>query len=249
MKVLLITAGSRGDVEPFIALARAIAARGDEVRVAAPDRSGAVADDVDLVSLGADFSAVIESNGVSPITAMRSYRTTVLPLMRGVLIGAVNAALDFRPDVIVAHPKILSAPVIAEALDIPFVLAELVPAMTPTDEFPAAGTVARSLGPLNRLTYLGAAAASSLFRGPLNEARRALGLRPDQPGRPPAATLIPISPELLRRPRDWPRARASHRALVADGRIRGTRSDGRRVHRWWAVHLRRVRLDGSGRRS
>lgn len=204
MKVMLLTAGSRGDVEPFIALAAAVTARGDQVQVAAPEHSGVAADGVDLVSLGVDYSAVIESQGVSPIAAMRSYRTTVQPLMRGVIMGAVETALAFRPDVIVAHPRILSAPLIAEALDIPFVLAELVPTMTPTREFPAVGTVSRNLGPLNWLTYLSASAASSLFRGPLKEARRALGLRNDQLAGSPAATLIPVSPELLHRPHDWP---------------------------------------------
>ena len=34
---MLLTAGTRGDVEPFVALARYAAARGHEVRLAVPD--------------------------------------------------------------------------------------------------------------------------------------------------------------------------------------------------------------------
>lgn len=204
MRMLLITAGSRGDVEPFLALARAATAAGHMVRVAAPDRSGATVDGVDVTSLGVDFTAMIESQGVSAGAALRSYRTTVQPIMRAVIVGAARAALDFRPDVVVAHPKILSAPLIAKALQIPHVLVEMVSAVTPTRAFPAAGTVTSSLGPLNRLTYLAASSAASMFAGALDEAARLLGTRRTSPLPPPAATLLPISPALLERPQDWP---------------------------------------------
>ncbi len=204
MRLLLLTAGSRGDVEPFAALAAAAAAAGHRVRLAAPEHSGADVDDVDTVGLGADFSAVIADQGVSVLAAARSYRTTVRPLMRRVITGAVDAALAFEPDIIAAHPKVLSAPLIAQALSIPHVLVELTPSVTPTRDFPAAGTVATSLGPLNRLTYRAATAASAMFREPLDEAARMLGMRAGRPTPPPAATLVPISPALLPRPQDWP---------------------------------------------
>ncbi|MDR5700919.1 glycosyltransferase [Agromyces aerolatus] len=202
--MLLITAGSRGDVEPFIALARAADAAGHEVRVAAPDRSGVAADGVDLVSLGIDYSAMIEDQGVSIGAAFRSYRTVVKPIMRGVIVGAARAALAFEPDIVVAHPKVLSAPLIAVSLGIPHVLVEMVPAVTPTRAFPAAGTVTADLGPLNRFTYFAASAASSMFGAALDEAAHLLGVRRNRRMPPPAATLLPISPALLERPDDWP---------------------------------------------
>ncbi|GAA1779065.1 glycosyltransferase [Agromyces lapidis] len=201
--MLIITAGSRGDVEPFVALARRATASGHTVRVAAPDRSGVDATGVDLQSLGVDFTAVIESQGVSPLAAMRNLREVVRPVMRGVIVNAAHMAREFRPEVIVWHPKVLSAPLIADALGVPHVLVETVPAMTPTRAFPAAGTVTRSLGPLNPLTYRAAAAAGAMFRGEVDEAAEVMGVRRPRHSSAPAATLLPISPAILPRPSDW----------------------------------------------
>ncbi|WP_400994735.1 glycosyltransferase [Agromyces sp. GXQ0307] len=204
MKLLLVTAGSRGDVEPFAALARRAAANGHEVRLAVPDNSGADLTGLDVRSLEADFSALIESQGVSPLAAMRNLREVVRPVMRGVIVNAAHAALEFRPDVIAWHPKVLSAPVAADALGIPHVLVELVPAMTPTREFPAAGTVTRDFGPFNRLTYRAASAAAGMFRREVDEAADVMGVGHPHPASAPAATLLPISPAILPRPADWP---------------------------------------------
>mgnify|MGYP000112019775 CR=1 FL=1 len=204
MKLLLVTAGSRGDVEPFATLARRAAAAGHEVRLALPDRSGVDTTGIDVRSLEADFSALIESQGVSPLAAMRNLRDVVRPVMRAVIVNTAHAALEFRPDVIAWHPKVLSAPLVADALGIPHVVVELVPVMTPTREFPAAGTVTRSLGPLNRLTYRAAAAAGGMFRREVDEAADVMGAPRARRSSTPAASLLPISPAILPRPADWP---------------------------------------------
>lgn len=203
MRILLVTAGSRGDVEPFAALARRAAASAHEVRLAVPDRSGVDLTGLDVRSLGVDFSAMIESQGVSPLAAMRNLREVVRPVMRGVIVNAAHAAREFRPDVIVSHPKVLSAPLIADALGVPHVLVEMVPAVTPTREFPAAGTVTRSLGPLNRLTYKAGSAAGAMFRGEVDEAASVMGVARPRRSSAPDATLLPISPAILERPADW----------------------------------------------
>ena len=105
---------------------------------------------------------------------------------------------------LVHHPKVLSAPVAAAHLGVPHVLVEIVPVVTPTREFPAAGVTTRDLGPLNPLTYRAAAGASSLFAGVLREQRARLGLPTRGPLPSPAMTLVPVSPTLLPRPHDWP---------------------------------------------
>jgi len=203
MRILLITAGSRGDVEPFAALARRASTDGHTVRLVAPDNSGADLGGVDAVSMGVDFSRLIEDQGVSPLAAMRSFRTTVRPVMRGVIVESARQALCYRLDVLVTHPKVLSAPLVAEALGIPHVLVELVPVMTPTRTFPAAGTTTRSLGPLNRLTYRAAGASAAMFRSDLDEVAKLTGVSARRTASP-AATLMPISPAILDRPADWP---------------------------------------------
>ncbi|MHA7208380.1 glycosyltransferase [Arthrobacter sp. MDT1-65] len=203
MRILLVTAGSRGDVEPFAVLARRAQGAGHSVRLVLPDNSGVDVDDLDVVSLAVDYSRFIGQQGVSLAAILRSYRSVVRPAMREVLVRSARAALEYVPDVLVAHPKILSAPLIAAGLGIPFVWVELVPVMTPTAEFPAAGTVTRDLGRFNRLTYRAAAGGAAMFRQDLKDVARLVGGQGS--ARPPAsATLMPISPAILRRPADWP---------------------------------------------
>jgi sterol 3beta-glucosyltransferase len=203
MRILLVTAGSRGDVEPFLAFARHATAAGHSARVVIPDNSGADASDLDAVSLGVDYSALIEQQGVSARAALRSLRTVVRPIMRSVILNSVRIALEWRPDVIVYHPKILSAPLAADYLGIPHVVVEIVPVLSPTSQFAAAGTTTANLGPLNRLTYRAAAASAVMFRDELAEARALLGCPARSRTSPPTASLIPISPALLPRPHDW----------------------------------------------
>jgi sterol 3beta-glucosyltransferase len=141
---------------------------------------------------------------VSPWRALRNYRSVVAPLLAAMLRSAARAALDHRPDVVVHHPKVLSAPLAAARLDVPHVLVEIVPTLTPTREFPAAGVATRDLGPLNPWTYAAIRAASAVVTGPLREIRAELGLprRGAVPG--PVRSLVPVSPALLPRPADWP---------------------------------------------
>ena len=205
MRALLVTAGSRGDIEPFLALARRLRRQGHDAVVALPDASGADASDLETLSLGADFTEVIRTQGVSPIAAMRSLRTVIRPLMRAVLVGAARAVHEVGPDVVVSHPKVLSAAMAADTLGIPHVVAELVPAMTPTREFPAAGTVSVDLGPLNRLTYAATAAGERMFSAELDAAAAELGLsRRPRHHSAAAAHLVPVSAGILSRPHDWP---------------------------------------------
>ncbi|WP_299039760.1 glycosyltransferase [uncultured Pseudokineococcus sp.] len=206
MRVLLLTAGSRGDVVPFLALARRARAEGHEVRLAVTREfvAEARAGGVEVAVLDGDFAELVRRQGVSPWAALRSYRSTVAPMLAAVLSSAVDAALDFRPDVLVHHPKVLSAPLAAAHLGVPHVLVEIVPTLTPTREFPAAGLGGRDLGPLNPLTHRVVGAASSVAAGALRDVRARLGLPARGPLPPPVTTLVPVSPVLLPQPQDWP---------------------------------------------
>jgi sterol 3beta-glucosyltransferase len=203
MRIFLLTAGSRGDVEPFAALAEQALAAGHQVRLVAPENSGVQMGGLDVVSMGVDYTRMIQQQGVSVAAALRNYRSVVRPVMRGVIVGSARAALEYEPDLIVYHPKVLSAPLVADALGVPHVAVETVPSLTPTRAFPAPGTVPRGLGPLNRLTYRGAAVASVMFRSELDEVRAMLGVG-TRTSSAPTVTLMPISPAILSRPPDWP---------------------------------------------
>lgn len=205
MKILLATLGSRGDVEPFLWLARATEEGGHQVRVAVPDDADVDLADLDAVSLGVSFTDLSDSLRVKGESALRSFRERIRPAMSRALATAVNVALQWQPDVIVAHPKLLTVPVVAERLGIPYLLVELTPTLTPTREFPAAGIAHRSLGPIgNRLSYRVVGLAGSMFRTDVDAARDRLGMRRRAPLPPPAGSLVAISPTLLPRPADWP---------------------------------------------
>ncbi|MEJ1154822.1 glycosyltransferase [Microbacterium marmarense] len=204
MKIMLITAGSRGDVEPFAAFARGAQAAGHKVRLALPDNSGVDLSGLDAISLGADFSAMIADQGVSPLTAMRSFRSTVKPVMRAVIVNSARATREFAPDVLMYHPKIVSAPLVADHLGIPHIVVEAVPVTTPTRAFAAPGTTTASLGgAVNKLTYQAMGAAAGMFREELSEAAALLGVSATSASAP-AATMVTVSPHLLARPDDWP---------------------------------------------
>lgn len=202
MCVLLATAGSRGDVEPFFSLASALREAGHVVRVAAPDDPD-TAGDVDAVSLGVSFADL--GRAVTDIGGMRAFREYIRPAMRTILGRVVDEAVSWQPDVIVAHPKLLTVPVVAEHLGVPYLTVELTPVLTPTGEFPAPGVLNYSFGPaVNRLSYRAAAVGERLFRADIRAARQRLGLSDAQNLAQPAGSLIAVSPTLLPRPSDWP---------------------------------------------
>src|SRR3712207_6662398 len=107
MRMMLLTAGTRGDVEPFAALARHAASRGHKVRLALPD-DAAAPEGVDSVALGLDAQRVLSPTGRTPWALARHVRAEVRPAMRRMLAAAVRETAAFDPDVVVHHPLILS---------------------------------------------------------------------------------------------------------------------------------------------
>ena len=204
--MMLLTAGTRGDIEPFVALARYAAARGHEVRLGMPEGFEAPSG-VDAVGLEVDFRRVLSAPGRTPWAVARHLGQEVRPAMRRMLSAAVLTTVSFAPDVVVHHPLILSAPTAADALGVPRVLVELAPVATPSGDFPAAGgpTATRDLGRYNRATYAVPRAAARVFDADVARAAAHLpgGHRPAS-RTASRATLMAVSPELLARPRDWP---------------------------------------------
>ncbi|MGN7189657.1 glycosyltransferase [Curtobacterium sp. MCBA15_004] len=218
MRIMLLTAGTRGDVEPFAALARHAVARGHEVRLALPD-DAAAPDGVDSVPLGLDVQRMLTPRGRTPLALARHLRVEVRPAMQRMLAAAVRESIAFAPDVVVHHPLVLSAPMVADALGVPRVLVEFAPVATASERIPAAGgpTATRDLGAANRFTYAVPRAAARLFD---TDVARAAAELPG--GRRPAhrtassAVLMAVSPTLLPRPDDWP-ARVHQTGAWYDG--------------------------------
>lgn len=170
MKILIYTIGSRGDVQPFLALGTGLTEAGHQVTVCTSYRYESrvrehglgyayLSDDLIQLLDSAEGGAIIEDMGslLSGIqTGLRLLRETG-PIQQAMLREGWEAAREVRPDLIVYHPKMAGSHY-AEKLGVPDMLALLVPQFVPTAAFPALGFPRLALGaPLagwyNRATY------------------------------------------------------------------------------------------------
>ncbi|MET3164873.1 UNVERIFIED_ORG: hypothetical protein ABIB19_003304 [Arthrobacter sp. UYEF10] len=97
-----------------------------------------------------DFAQFIHDQGIYP-GALATFRTVIRPGVGRLLSAAVEHIITFAPDVVVYHPKVLSAPIV-DRFGIPLVIMETVPSITGSREFPAPYITSVNLGPLNRAT-------------------------------------------------------------------------------------------------
>ena len=164
MKALIITHGTRGDVQPYVALALALLRAGHDVLLAAPaEMAGLVEryavpfaplnDGTKALMDDPQIAAAIETNyrglrgKVAGVRAMRLSK----PLMEKVYADATSAA-DAEVDVVIHHSG-LPMHYLAEKLGVPAVPVCLQPGWVPTDSFPAPQLPAGLPPRLNRATY------------------------------------------------------------------------------------------------
>lgn len=217
MRVAIHTLGTRGDVQPYVALASGLIKRGHEVQIAAPVQFQSMIQAHGIASwpLPGDFLELMNTpEGKAAIAGGRGFSAGlkllkhVRPLMRRLLDEEWAAARSFRPDVIVHHPKSIASPHIAEAGARPCILASPLPGFTPTAAFPSPLLPFASLGPLNRLSHsLAIGGANMLFGKLLREWREAslnLASRRSGPATP-SATIYAYSTHVVPVPPDWGR--------------------------------------------
>lgn len=213
LRIAINTLGTRGDVQPYIALALQLMGRGHYVQLAAPEQFSDLASayGVAFAPLPGEFLALLDTpEGKAAIAGGKGFSAGfrllkhIRPLMRNVLDAEWDAIRAFSPDAIVYHPKSLASPTVAEKLDIPCILASPLPGFTPTAAFPTPLLPFRSLGPFNRASHLLATAGPHfLFGRLLREWRRAsLGLNGGVGWRP-AGTVYAYSPAVIAKAMDW----------------------------------------------
>lgn len=187
MKITILTAGTRGDIQPYLSLAIRLKQAGYEVMLGAPSNfDGFVGEHgVPFAPLRADYYQLMDSpegqalKSGNPIRVMQHMRTTVFPLMRKLMDDTWQAAQG--ADAIIYHPKLFTTPHIGEKLNIPVILAATVPILTPTGSFPAPGVFNRNLGAtFNRLTYKAMDLATRSFKGIVKDFRREVLALPEQ---------------------------------------------------------------------
>ncbi|MCP2262523.1 sterol 3beta-glucosyltransferase [Streptoalloteichus tenebrarius] len=225
MRALLVTHGTRGDVQPFLALAVALRERGHDAVLAAPASfAGAAADHgVEFAPLDEGPNRLLDDpvvreaisggyRGVrGKITAARVARR-IKPLMADVLRD-VGAAARQGADVVVHAPSV-PAHHAAEMIGAPAVLAALQPGWVPTSAFPCSMVALPRLPRfLNRATYLVASGSQRAYAGVANTWRttdlglprrsRAHDLLHDEQGRD-RLVLQAFSPHVTPVDPQWP---------------------------------------------
>ena len=201
VKIYLATIGSRGDNEPFRALALEAAAAGHEVYFAhTTDLPRQGREPYTSLPLPGSFEGLIADQGVSIPRALLTYRTTMKPMLEAAYQAVVTQIQEIAPDVVVYHPKLVTAPVAAHAVGAIAVIVEMFPTLTPTAEFPALGLPHGLPGFLNRASFRLMGWALRFATTPARKAAKELGVLRHEPD----LTLCPVSQALVPQPKDWP---------------------------------------------
>lgn len=152
MNVFIATIGTRGDVQPYIALAEGLSRAGHVTTVCTSTRYAALGDERglgygylsdDLVALvetpeGRDAIAGADS-ALYGVRALLDLIRRSFHIQRDLFRDGWAAAQEADPDVIVYHPKMAIALHYAERLGVPAAMAPLYPLFLPTSAYPNPG--------------------------------------------------------------------------------------------------------------
>jgi UDP:flavonoid glycosyltransferase YjiC (YdhE family) len=192
VRISIIAAGSRGDVQPYLALGAGLSARGHTVRLAASPRYEPLAREagLDFFSLANSDPLRIKGTQAERASASRSYTSLVRSMRRATADSASERYANGLEACKDAH-LILTSPLafmmaysIGEKIDVPVIRAFYSPA-SPTREYPALiGPRLPGMPRLFRLWthHLVSRLVLLRFRAQVDNARRhALGLGPISP--------------------------------------------------------------------
>lgn len=217
-KILITTFGTRGDIQPFIALGKGLKAAGYEVALCTSEGFRPFVEEHGLGYLLMDNELLVLSQAVLGDTGGTGEMFGIIKKMQLAIRRSMddewNAAHTFQPDMIIYHPKCLGSFHIAEKLHIPAIMSIPLPFYTPTREFPVPFMSGLQLGGwANLLSYRLMGLSSGMYGGTVNDFRaKTLGMpsigrfadvlkRAD--GKP-VPVLYPYSPHLLPVPKDFP---------------------------------------------
>lgn len=225
MKVLIMTLGTRGDVQPFVALGRGLLAAGHEVVLTAPHRFAEFVIGHGVPFAGVDdgpmrlMDDVANAEMIEGGTRARLRQVRTMPAMFTQVLedcwAVASQGAGAGADVVVHNGQILAGQHVAEALGVPAVLALPIPMYVPTRQFPWPGVDFPGWLPAtaHRATFLGMKAPAAMFGRVVDRWREhTLGLprrrgRHDPLRRPdngPTPVLHAFSPAVLPPPPDWP---------------------------------------------
>ncbi len=224
MKIMIVTVGTRGDVQPDVALGRALMESGNKVTICTCENFEPFVRENGLgyAYVNNDFidfmhtpeGKIILGNAGS---VWETLVTTVpmipkfLHLQELQMADVWAACKETAPDLILYHMKASGVPDFAEKLGVPCMLAFWLPLHVPTTRFPAMGFPDLPLGPWYRwLTYQFIRMMIIILSKKVKKWRKQHGLAPRSPGlrmRLPDGRPLPVlygfSRHVIPPPEDW----------------------------------------------
>lgn len=178
MKILLAPHGTRGDVQPMLALAEALRVRGHSVRFVAPVNflGWLGGHGFDARSDGVDVHRTL-SLGSAHLGSLRWQIHYLSEELAPQLFKSVAAASEGM-DVMAGSGVQMAAASVAEWRDVPYASVVFCPCAVPNSAAPPATMKTQTLPPfINRLVWLiGRPVANVALRRPINRGRASLGL-------------------------------------------------------------------------
>lgn len=220
MRITIVTTGSRGDIQPFIALGRGLKQAGYQVKLATHDTFQEMAKQygLEFAAIAGDVQAMMASEAgqnmlksQNPILLIKQYAQMVQPLVAQAIADSWAACQD--SDAIIFTATAIWGYDIAEALGIPGFFASLMPqSSNPDFPYPSLPPTLHLGEIFNRLSYpLLMEGFGFVFRQPLNEFRHSqLHLPPIPLGtiyrrlnRLPTPVLYGYSSSVVPKPKNW----------------------------------------------
>lgn len=191
MNIFILTIGTRGDVQPYVALGKGLKDAGHTVTVCTSSsfegfitehglNYGYLSNDLlDLLDSDAGKDAIENTgNMFGVIKTTMKLAQEANKINAKLLVESWEAAQIAQPDLIIYHPKGLGAPHIAEKLGVPLLMAIPAPMMVATGKMPLLGMPDLKIGDwYNRMTYRFIPMGYSVYNKLLNKFREeTLGL-------------------------------------------------------------------------
>jgi sterol 3beta-glucosyltransferase len=141
VKIRILTVGSRGDVQPYVALGAGLQAAGHRVTLATLEAFAplAAAHGLNFHPLRGEFLELLQTPEGKAAIVGKGHVLTLLrqvrPMLRCMLDDALAASAG--AELVIYHPKALGGYSLAEKLAIPGILALPLPLYSPTAAFPS----------------------------------------------------------------------------------------------------------------
>jgi sterol 3beta-glucosyltransferase len=217
LQITLLTYGSRGDIQPFLALALGLQQAGHTVLLAGPGRFAGWIEEhgVPFAALAGDpeeISIRFNAAGTDPVRVALAIREYVYAIAPQVTRDA-RAALQGAELVVHSFLFTTGGHTFARELGLPDISVQTFPMFAPTRAFPNAAMAGLPPGPLSYFSHW-LATQVFWYGGNSGTPRFSRQYPQDFPtklywpfkksaGRPPTPLLVAVSPTVLPRPADW----------------------------------------------